>query len=305
MLHNSTTTTTLTLFCLVDGEATSRAFSVEIDSSKAVDGLRDHIKAKIPDTFDRVDAKDLTLWRVSHSVIAANKHNPVLLSTIDSPIELDPTDDISDVFEEKPPKKTIHIIVQRPPPQGDLHADIKKIRDKFFAPESKHAEFLVSYVQGKGLLPITEDGLRGLPKVLRRGAVESEEAQPSLLFLDLPEPPSTTGDPVPKRFKSNVLLGVLERMQAQDLPVFGVSGCGKTRSMIEMLYLQWGFYFNSAKSDLGSFDLSRLADFIDTNIVDSQNINTRFAKNASLLLFLSRLMVFNFCLSVSQCRQTF
>ncbi|KAF9536413.1 hypothetical protein EC957_011043 [Mortierella hygrophila] len=52
-------------------------------------------------------------------------------------------------------------------------------------------------------------------------------------------------------------------MQAQDLPVFDVSGCGKTRSMIEVLCLQWGFYFNASKNDLGSDDLYRLADFID------------------------------------------
>ncbi|KAF9970146.1 hypothetical protein BGZ73_007256 [Actinomortierella ambigua] len=35
---------------------------------------------------------------------------------IDAPAELDPTDDITDVFAEAPLKKTIHIIVQRPPP---------------------------------------------------------------------------------------------------------------------------------------------------------------------------------------------
>ncbi|KAG9063234.1 hypothetical protein KI688_004838 [Linnemannia hyalina] len=57
-------------------EATSQALSVEINP-KTVDGLKKVIKAEIPDTFNRVDAKDLTLWRS--------------------------------------PKKTIHITVQRPP----------------------------------------------------------------------------------------------------------------------------------------------------------------------------------------------
>jgi hypothetical protein len=36
----------LTLFCLVDGETTSDAFSVEIDSTKTVDHLKDPIKVR-------------------------------------------------------------------------------------------------------------------------------------------------------------------------------------------------------------------------------------------------------------------
>ncbi|KAF9547851.1 hypothetical protein BGW38_009622, partial [Lunasporangiospora selenospora] len=76
--------------------------------------------------------------------------------------------------------------------------------------------------------------------------------------------------------------------------------------MIEMLCLQWGFYFNAAERDLGSFDLCRLADFIDSNTdLGSATINTRFAKNATLLLFLSRLMILNYCLNIPNCRQTF
>ncbi|KAF9581377.1 hypothetical protein BGW38_001629, partial [Lunasporangiospora selenospora] len=104
----------LTLFCLVDGEATSNAFSVEIEPIKTVDALKMLIKAEKANRFHDVDADELTLWRVSRPVIAANKHQPVLLSAIDSPLELDPTDNIADSFSEAPPKKTIHIIVQRP-----------------------------------------------------------------------------------------------------------------------------------------------------------------------------------------------
>ncbi|KAF9393299.1 hypothetical protein BGX21_010806 [Mortierella sp. AD011] len=217
------------------------------------------------------------------------------------PVEIESTKTIGDL-KKLDLKKLIK--TEKTPRFDDVAA--VWIRDKFFVAGSKHAEFLVIYVQGQGSLPITETGLRGLPKVLRRGAVESEEAKPSLLFLDLPDPPSNTGDPVPEKFKTNILLGMLEKMQAQDLSVFGVSGCDKTRTVAEMLHLQWGFYSNAAKSNLGSFDLSRLADFIDRNIrVDSSNINTRFAKNATLLLLLSRLMVLNYCLNVPGCRQTF
>ncbi|KAG0348134.1 proteasome regulatory particle base subunit [Podila humilis] len=262
------TSNTLTLFCLVDGEATSNAFSVKIPPSDTIDDLKKLIKAEKPVDFEHIDANNLTLSRVSIPITKNDSEVPILFNNIaqEKKEKLHPADDLSDIFDEKPPKKTIHIIVQRPPPagyasdgsrpnsppSGDLHADIKRIREKFFAAGSKHAVFLIDYVQGKGSLPITEDGLRGLSMVLRRGAVDSEKTQPSLFTDDL----------IPERFKSNILLGVLETMKAQDLPVFGVSGCGKTRTMVEMLFLQWGFYFNAAKSDLGSFDLRRLADFI-------------------------------------------
>lgn len=48
------------------------------------------------------------------------------------------------------------------------------------------------------------------------------DSRPNLLFLDLPDPSSSVGAPVPERFKSNVLLDVLEEIQAQVLPVLGV-----------------------------------------------------------------------------------
>ena len=106
----------ITLFCLVDGEATSNAFSVKILSSGTVDDLKELIKTKKTNVFSNVDADQLTLWRVFHPVIVANKHQPVLLSSIDSAAELDPMDEIADVFRGTPPKRAIHIIVQRPSP---------------------------------------------------------------------------------------------------------------------------------------------------------------------------------------------
>ncbi|KAG0264515.1 hypothetical protein DFQ27_001184 [Actinomortierella ambigua] len=65
-----------TLFCLIDGEATFKAFSIKAPPSGTVDDLKGLIKAK------------------------------------KTPRELDPTDDIADVFTEPPLKKTIHILVQ-------------------------------------------------------------------------------------------------------------------------------------------------------------------------------------------------
>ncbi|KAG0259089.1 hypothetical protein BGZ95_004795 [Linnemannia exigua] len=331
MLHNTITNNPLTLLCLVDGEATSQVFPLTIPSSETVGELRKLIKAENAVDFTDVDAKNLTLWRVSIPIIEDNDELPVLLNNVPDKErkKLGPATRLSKVFPEDLPEDTVHVIIQRPPSvpahvpaplsgylsdgsrpgtplSGDLCIDIMKIADKFFATGSKHADVLNSYVQGNYSLPTTTSGVRGLPKVVRRGTVDTLDSGPSLLFLDLPHPPLSTGDAVPERFRSNILLSVLEGMQAQDLPVFGVSGCGKTRSMIDVLCLQWGFYFNASKNDLGSDDLYRLADFVDDKTSENTvSANTLFAKNMTLLLFLSRLLILNYCLRVPGCRQTF
>ncbi|KAG0357988.1 hypothetical protein BGX24_006099, partial [Mortierella sp. AD032] len=56
MVSTNMTTNALTLFSLVYGQATSKAFPVDIESNKTIG--------------------DLTLWSASHPVIAANKHRP-------------------------------------------------------------------------------------------------------------------------------------------------------------------------------------------------------------------------------------
>ncbi|KAG0047663.1 hypothetical protein BGZ90_007830 [Linnemannia elongata] len=119
----------LNLFCLVDGEGTSNAFSVKVASTDTVDGLKKLIKAEKTNKFSDFDADQLTLWRVSIPVVPANRHKPIFLNEIESPVELDPTDDVSEAFpsRNKLPKKTIYVIVQRPPAELDLPAN-KKIR---------------------------------------------------------------------------------------------------------------------------------------------------------------------------------
>ncbi|KAI7817655.1 hypothetical protein BC939DRAFT_480963 [Gamsiella multidivaricata] len=191
----------LTLFCIENGDSTP--FSVDIDPSKT----------KTP-RFDDVAADELTLWRVSIPLAPLKERKPIVLNNIDSATELDPTDDLSDVFTHKPPKKTIQIIVQRPPPvhapvpvrfltpvpatpsdtsrprtplSGDLRTDIKKIAYRFFATGSPASIFLDAYVRGEFKLPVTTAGIKGLPKVLLRGVVESQDSGPSLLFFGFTE----------------------------------------------------------------------------------------------------------------------
>ncbi|KAH7028688.1 hypothetical protein BKA57DRAFT_511480 [Linnemannia elongata] len=95
--------------------------------------------------------------------------------------------------------------------------------------------------------------------------------------------------------------------------VFGVSGCGKTRAVIELLSQHWGFYFNAADDDWGSGDMMTLYNTVRSYLKDVQvssavvdlEINNLFARKTTLLLFLSRLLVFKYCISVPGSTETF
>ncbi|KAK3839991.1 MAG: hypothetical protein J3R72DRAFT_492323 [Linnemannia gamsii] len=90
------TVNSLNFFCFVGWRIDP--VPVEIDTTKTIGDLKDAVKANQTPDFDDITAKALTLWHIC----------------VD-PLELDETDDVSDVFKEAPLKKTIHIIVQRPP----------------------------------------------------------------------------------------------------------------------------------------------------------------------------------------------
>ncbi|KAI8601221.1 hypothetical protein EDD21DRAFT_415122 [Dissophora ornata] len=153
------------------------------------------------------------------------------------------------------------------PLSGDLHVNIKKIADKFFEPGSDVAKFLDAFVKGEGQLPITTGSIQGLPRAWRRG------------------------------------FGV----------AFGVSGCGKTRAVIELLSQHWGFYFNAADDDWGSGDMMTLYNTVRSYLKDVQvssavvdlEINNLIARKTTLWLFLSRLLVFKYCISVPSSSETF
>ncbi|KAF9951961.1 hypothetical protein BGZ70_000791 [Mortierella alpina] len=188
----------LTLFCLVDGEATSNAFPVSASTTTTVGELKDLIKAKKAIDFQDVDADKLTLSRVNIPIIDDDDETPIALDHVNKSDKkkLGPATRLSKVFPEELPEETVHIIIQRPPPQvhapvpirastplpgylsddsrpgtplsGDLHVDIKKITDKFFAP-GPIANFLDAFVKGEKALPTTSGSIRGLPRAWRRG----------------------------------------------------------------------------------------------------------------------------------------
>ncbi|KAF9300485.1 hypothetical protein BGZ74_007822, partial [Mortierella antarctica] len=116
------TNTHLTLFCLVDGETTSQAFSIEIDQTKTVHDLKGAIKTKKAPRFDDVAAHKIALWRVSIPDDDDDEEEeedlPILLDNIPGKDKrkLEARRELSDVFDDKPAKILVHVIVQRPSP---------------------------------------------------------------------------------------------------------------------------------------------------------------------------------------------
>ena len=106
--------THLTLFCTVDGESQSNAFSVKPTPTDTVDDLKDLIKAKKSPRFDDIAADELTLWRVSIPVDGDDITIQLDQVTDTDKKKLGPTTRLSKVFPEELPEDTVHIIVQRP-----------------------------------------------------------------------------------------------------------------------------------------------------------------------------------------------
>ncbi|KAG0271276.1 hypothetical protein BGZ96_005894, partial [Linnemannia gamsii] len=108
----------LTLFCLVDGLPSSRAFEIEVSKTRTIAHLKDRIKTKQTPAFDDITVDQLNLWRVSIPIIDEDDNLPILLDNVANKDKkkLGPATRLSKVYPEDIPEETVHIIVQRPPP---------------------------------------------------------------------------------------------------------------------------------------------------------------------------------------------
>lgn len=107
-----------TIFCLIyveHVEPVINAFSVKIDENETIDILKELIKEKKKNDFHDIDADKLKLWKVNISIEDTSAlENLVLENNKEKGVqELLPMDDIADFFSA-PPKKHIHVIVERP-----------------------------------------------------------------------------------------------------------------------------------------------------------------------------------------------
>ncbi|KAG9067119.1 hypothetical protein KI688_011900 [Linnemannia hyalina] len=289
-------------YCLVEGQSVSNAFSVIPEPSETVYDLKVRIRTENPDTFIGVDAKDLTLWRVL--IPAGNLHSAITFAALgDDKSELDnPRKLLIDLFPKSPDDNT-YIFVRGPPRvQAPVLSDeewqqlVVQIENAFFGPNSINCTGLVQFVKGDANIPTTGGTLGGLPFVRPRAGGETN--LPSLLFLNLPEsaetqrPPSTADRALEKIRERAIPL----------LPLFSVSGCGKTRTTIEMLSKNWGFYFNGSSTDLGSRDLLSFLGFVKQkpryqNRDPESNIHVHIL---ALALALTRVIILHHCLVIAE-----
>ncbi|KAI1294002.1 hypothetical protein EDD11_008287 [Mortierella claussenii] len=108
-------TNTLTLFCLVSGEALSNVFSVTISPSEFISDLKEIIKAENPRAFDHIDANDLALWLATIPFDDnAGDENIITLDDLNEKAKLDnPRTSLSKLFP-KSPEDNAYIIIERP-----------------------------------------------------------------------------------------------------------------------------------------------------------------------------------------------
>ncbi|KAI1319084.1 hypothetical protein EDD11_004973 [Mortierella claussenii] len=102
----------LTLFCLIDGQPTSRTFEIDIPPTRTVARLRDLIKIKKAPAFDDIAADALLLWLIE--IPKEKQDSVVTLGSLDKKeMLIDPRIQLSKLFPESPGDNT-YILVQRP-----------------------------------------------------------------------------------------------------------------------------------------------------------------------------------------------
>ncbi|KAF9194516.1 hypothetical protein BGZ49_003152 [Haplosporangium sp. Z 27] len=138
----ASTSTRLTIFCLISGERISRAFSVEVPSDWTIDKLKDSIKAKQSPTFDDITANSLELWRVTLRVDENTGDEGVIkLDALHDKTKLNnPRTHLSKLFSESPDDNT-YIVVECPKATSTPHT---------LELEAKMAEMLMEIEELRG-----------------------------------------------------------------------------------------------------------------------------------------------------------
>lgn len=120
---------------------------------------------------------------------------------------------------------------------------------------------------------------------------------PSLLKSPHNELPLVTALHTIKKFPNNHMI-----------TFFGVSGCGQTRAVVEMLDQNWRFYLNGSQANRGLTDVTTLFELVKkmpTRYFSSDKVQNGLNIQAITgCLLISRLMVLQHCLSLGR-RDTF
>ncbi|KAF9402540.1 hypothetical protein BGZ94_004878, partial [Podila epigama] len=180
---------------------------------------------------------------------------------------------------------------------------IEGIKEEVFQPGSAISNFLRMFVEGELFLPEADCCVKGLPKAwLRSSSFTQKSARPALYLLHPTQPHRTTSTTTPP---SVAALEMISNFQNSDLiTFFGVSGCGKTRAVVEMLAQTWGFYLNGSQADRGSKDITTLymsAEKMPARYFSSDKVQNGLNIQAITgCLLISRLIVLQHCLSLGR-----
>ncbi len=104
----------LELYCLIRGDDANHIFPVEIASSKSVGALKEIVREKNKFSLEHMDAKTLTLWKVSIPVDDSLKENVKKVELNDEEM-LSPVHRLSSIFPDPPLQLHLHIIIKFPP----------------------------------------------------------------------------------------------------------------------------------------------------------------------------------------------
>lgn len=101
----------LTIFCIVNGDSTANAFSVEISATCTIDHLKKLIKAERASEFDDIAPEELKLWSVSIPLVEEEEDFIVTLDNLSDKKEPRTNMLLSKLFSKDPPDDTIHFVV--------------------------------------------------------------------------------------------------------------------------------------------------------------------------------------------------
>ncbi|GJJ76754.1 hypothetical protein EMPS_09113 [Entomortierella parvispora] len=333
--------TSLKIFCIMNGDSMSESFYVKISPNDTVADLKVAIRLAKWNILEHDNAFDLRLWLATVPIgeedmmemSEDNAQEKSVTVTLDGLTDKEqlyyPRKRLSKIFSQDPDDHTYIFVerykgknVQGAPVHADFLMDVDsaasssgsqgsgsshRVVDEqwqryitaleldFFALESIHYKNLASFLKKDAKIPTTGGEMDGLPCIPSRDDIGV--SRPSFLFLNLPEPTTKTNS----SSTSDKALTRIRRSAFPLLPMFGVSGSGKTRTAIEMLCKNWGFYFNGSDTDLGSEDLLSLIMTIQNKRYRTNDLEgVTHVKILALALVLARIIILDRCLDIAQ-----
>ncbi|KAF9118991.1 hypothetical protein BGX30_004160 [Mortierella sp. GBA39] len=247
-------------------------------------GLKKLIKVEKPVDFEQVDANKLALWRVN--VAITDEELPILVNVTDNEKKLGPAIRLSKVFTDE----TVHILVQRPPPvHAPLRARSSTPIPGYLSDSSRPGSPLsgdlradIKRITDKFFAPgkIT-DFLNAFVKGEKHLEVTSGSIRglPRAWRRQFGHPPDT---------RPSLLFMDLPDPSSPD---------SVSRNLAD---------------DWGSSDMMTLYSTVDKHLQETQKsfiedrpANNAYARKTTLLLFISRLLIFKCCLRVPGGSDTF